>query len=175
MPNCIICLMTARRISVPAISYSVPISMKLTGLFLGDSSSCRIRISTSFQRKYSSGLFFIFEYFVSRCRFSLFGFVLSAAKMARHETHRGSYSLLIITLVDRKDKHDSSHLIDFDMQLQLAFTAGLSSVWSCYTRYIRYEPNRLMLSIGLRRVYINVIITILDIGHRAVFYVKRNV
>jgi hypothetical protein len=35
-----------------------------------------------------------------------------------------------------------------------------------------FEPNRLMLSIGLWRWYINVIITILDIIHRPVFYLK---
>jgi hypothetical protein len=34
----------------------------------------------------------------------------------------------------------------------------------------RYEPNRLMLFIGLWRWYINITITILDIIHRPVFY-----
>jgi hypothetical protein len=39
---------------------------------------------------------------------------------------------------------------------------------------LRYEPNRLMLSIGLWRWYINMTITILDIIHRPVFYLKLN-
>jgi hypothetical protein len=39
---------------------------------------------------------------------------------------------------------------------------------------LRYEPNRLMLSVGLWRRYINVTITILDIIHRPVFYLKLN-
>jgi hypothetical protein len=42
------------------------------------------------------------------------------------------------------------------------------------TLRLRYEPNRLMLSIGLLRWYINVAITILDIIHRPVFYLKYN-
>jgi hypothetical protein len=37
---------------------------------------------------------------------------------------------------------------------------------------LRYESNRLMLSIGLWRWYINITITILDIVHRPVFYLK---
>jgi hypothetical protein len=39
---------------------------------------------------------------------------------------------------------------------------------------LRYEPNRLMLSTGLWRWYINITITILDIIHRSVFYLKLN-
>jgi hypothetical protein len=35
-----------------------------------------------------------------------------------------------------------------------------------------YEPNRLMSPIGLWRWYIKAIITILDIIHRPVFYLK---
>jgi hypothetical protein len=37
---------------------------------------------------------------------------------------------------------------------------------------LRYEPNRLMLSIGLWQCYINITMTILDIIHRPVFYLK---
>jgi hypothetical protein len=37
---------------------------------------------------------------------------------------------------------------------------------------LRYEPNRLMLSIGFWRWYINITITIRDIIHRPVFYLK---
>jgi hypothetical protein len=39
---------------------------------------------------------------------------------------------------------------------------------------LRYEPNRLMLSIGLWRRYITVTITIADIIYRPVFYLKHN-
>jgi hypothetical protein len=38
---------------------------------------------------------------------------------------------------------------------------------------LRYEPNRLILSIGLWRWHINTTITILDIIHRPVFYLKH--
>jgi hypothetical protein len=37
---------------------------------------------------------------------------------------------------------------------------------------LRYVPNQLMLSIGLRRWYIHLTATILDIIHRPVFYLK---
>jgi hypothetical protein len=40
--------------------------------------------------------------------------------------------------------------------------------------HLRYEPNSLVLSIGLWRWYINITITILDIIHRPVFYLKLN-
>jgi hypothetical protein len=43
------------------------------------------------------------------------------------------------------------------------------------TLRLRYEPNRLMLSIGMCRWYINITLTILDIVHRPVFYLKQNV
>jgi hypothetical protein len=42
------------------------------------------------------------------------------------------------------------------------------------TLHLHYEPNRLMLSIGLWRWYINITITILDIIDRSVFYLKLN-
>jgi hypothetical protein len=42
------------------------------------------------------------------------------------------------------------------------------------TLRLHYEPNRLMLSIGLWRWYINITITILDIILRPVFYLKLN-
>jgi hypothetical protein len=42
------------------------------------------------------------------------------------------------------------------------------------TLCLRYEPNRLMLSIGLCCWYINITITILDIIHRPVFYLRLN-
>jgi hypothetical protein len=43
------------------------------------------------------------------------------------------------------------------------------------TLRLRYEPNRLMLSIGLRRWYISITITILDIIHRPiVLYIKHD-
>jgi hypothetical protein len=38
--------------------------------------------------------------------------------------------------------------------------------------HFRYEPKRLILSIGLWRWYINITITILDIIRRRVFYLK---
>jgi hypothetical protein len=40
---------------------------------------------------------------------------------------------------------------------------------------LRYEPNRLMLSIGLWRWYINITIAILHVIHRPVFYLIRNI
>jgi hypothetical protein len=40
------------------------------------------------------------------------------------------------------------------------------------TLRLRYEPNRLMLSIGLWRWYVNITIRILDIIHGPVFYLK---
>jgi hypothetical protein len=40
------------------------------------------------------------------------------------------------------------------------------------TLRLRYGPERIMLYIGLSRQYINKIITILDIIHRPVFYLK---
>jgi hypothetical protein len=42
------------------------------------------------------------------------------------------------------------------------------------TSRLRYEPNRLMVSTDLWRWYINITITILDIIHRPVFYLKHD-
>jgi hypothetical protein len=42
------------------------------------------------------------------------------------------------------------------------------------THCLRNESNRLMLSVGLWRWYVNITITILDIIHRPVFYLKLN-
>jgi hypothetical protein len=42
------------------------------------------------------------------------------------------------------------------------------------TLRLSYDPNRLMLSIGLWRWYINITIIILDIIHRPGFYLKLN-
>jgi hypothetical protein len=55
-----------------------------------------------------------------------------------------------------------------------------STLWVCpyltgNTLRLRYEPNRLMLSIGLWEMYITITITILDIVHRPVFYLKQDV
>jgi hypothetical protein len=66
--------------------------------------------------------------------------------------------------------HYPSSCILFKTQLN---SVGLS-VPHRNTLRLRYEPNRLMLSIGLWRWYINVTITILDIVHRPVFYSKYN-
>jgi hypothetical protein len=41
------------------------------------------------------------------------------------------------------------------------------------TLRLRYEPNRLMLSLGLSRWYINITITILDISHRLFLHMKH--
>jgi hypothetical protein len=43
------------------------------------------------------------------------------------------------------------------------------------TLRLRYEPNELMLSIGLWRWYINITITILDIIHRSCLFLKHDV
>jgi hypothetical protein len=55
-----------------------------------------------------------------------------------------------------------------------------STLWVCpyltgNTSRLRYEPNWLMLSIGLWRWYINITITILDIIQSPVFYLKQDV
>jgi hypothetical protein len=42
------------------------------------------------------------------------------------------------------------------------------------TLYLRYEPNRLMLYMGLWRRYINITIAILGFIRRPVFYLKLN-
>jgi hypothetical protein len=42
------------------------------------------------------------------------------------------------------------------------------------TLRLRYEPNRLMLSIGFLRWYINITVTILDVIHRLVLYLNLN-
>jgi hypothetical protein len=51
-----------------------------------------------------------------------------------------------------------------------------SGTWSITENALRlrYGPNRLMLSIGLWRWYINITVTILDIIHCSVFYLKLN-
>jgi hypothetical protein len=51
-------------------------------------------------------------------------------------------------------------------------------VWPYFTGNtlrLRYESNRLMLSIGLWRWYVNITATILDTIHRPVFYLKQGV
>jgi hypothetical protein len=40
---------------------------------------------------------------------------------------------------------------------------------------LRYEPSRLMLSVGLWRWYINITITIRDIIHHSIFYLKHDI
>jgi hypothetical protein len=94
---------------------------------------CWMQILSSFLWKYSLGLFLISECYVSGCCFSLFGFILSAAKILRHKTHQSRSSLLIITLVKLKDKYDSLYLHDFgfNIQLWLLFAVGLSSGFLC--------------------------------------------
>jgi hypothetical protein len=52
------------------------------------------------------------------------------------------------------------------------------TLWVCpyltgNTIRLRYDSNRLMLSIGLWQWYINITITILDIIHRSVIYLKQ--
>jgi hypothetical protein len=54
-----------------------------------------------------------------------------------------------------------------------------STLWVCpyltrTTLRLRYEPNRLILSIGLWRWYSNITITILETIHRSVLYLKLN-
>jgi hypothetical protein len=56
--------------------------------------------------------------------------------------------------------------------LKLSSTLSVCPYLTGNTLRLRYEPNRLMLSIGLWRRYINMAITILDIIHRPVFYLK---
>jgi hypothetical protein len=54
----------------------------------------------------------------------------------------------------------------------------MDSVRTSQTTYyvcLPYEPNRLMLSIGLWPWYINVTVSILDIIHRPLFYFKHDV
>jgi hypothetical protein len=46
--------------------------------------------------------------------------------------------------------------------------------WSVRTLRFHYEPDSLMLCIGLLRRYIGITITILDIIHRPVFYLKKH-
>jgi hypothetical protein len=43
------------------------------------------------------------------------------------------------------------------------------------TLHLRYEPNRLTLSVGLWRWYINIVITILGVIHRPVFFLSQDV
>jgi hypothetical protein len=69
-----------------------------------------------------------------------------------------------------------------DIIYRLVFYLKLSStLYVCpyltgnNTLCLRYEPKRLMLYICLWRWYINITITILDIIHRLVFYLKYNV
>jgi hypothetical protein len=82
-------------------------------------------------------LFSISECFVSGCRFSVFGFMLSPAKILRHKTYWGRPSLLITTLVKPKDKYASSYLgeFGFDTQLRLLSAVGSASGFYSYTRY----------------------------------------
>jgi hypothetical protein len=63
------------------------------------------------------------------------------------------------------------HLVFY---LKLNSTTQVCPYLTGNTLRLHYEPNRLMLTIGLWRWYINVIITIPDIIHCPVFYFKRN-
>jgi hypothetical protein len=58
--------------------------------------------------------------------------------------------------------------------LKLSSTLYVCSYLTGNTLSLPYEPSRLMLSIGLWRCYINITITVLDIIHRPVFYLKLN-
>jgi hypothetical protein len=59
--------------------------------------------------------------------------------------------------------------------LKLISTLYAFPYFTVNTLRLHYEHNRLMLSIGLWRWYINITITILDIIHRPVFYLKYDV
>jgi hypothetical protein len=58
--------------------------------------------------------------------------------------------------------------------LKLNSTLWVFSYLTGNTLRLRYEPNRLMLSIGLWRWFIDITITILNIIHRPVFNLKLN-
>jgi hypothetical protein len=59
--------------------------------------------------------------------------------------------------------------------LKLNSTLYVCSHLTGITLRLHYEPNRLILSVGLWRRYINITITILDIIDRPAFYLKHNV
>jgi hypothetical protein len=77
------------------------------------------------------------------------------------------YSNTTITILD------IIHRIMF--YLKLTSTLYVCPYLTGITLRLRYEPNRLMLYIGLCRWYINVTITILHIIHRRGLYLKHNV
>jgi hypothetical protein len=58
--------------------------------------------------------------------------------------------------------------------LKLNLTPQVCPYLTGNTLRLRYDPNRLILSVGLWRWYINITKTILDIIHRPVFYLKLN-
>jgi hypothetical protein len=66
--------------------------------------------------------------FFSRCRLSLFGFILSAARTLRHKTHWGRTSPFITTLVKPKDKEDSSNFRDFVLDIPGWLLQGTGSL-----------------------------------------------
>jgi hypothetical protein len=59
--------------------------------------------------------------------------------------------------------------------LKLISTLQVCPYLTRNTLRVRYEPNRLMLSIGLWRWYINISVIILGIIHRPVFYLEQDV
>jgi hypothetical protein len=79
-----------------------------------------------------------------------------------HTLMRGS------RLSDQQEVFGNKEIKEF---LQWIRSIGLSVP---HRKHICYEPNSLMLSIGLWRWYINITVTILGIIHHPVFYLKLN-
>jgi hypothetical protein len=61
------------------------------------------------------------------------------------------------------------------LYLKLNSTLQVCPYLTGNTLRLRYDPNRLMLSIGLWRWYITITITILDIIHNPVYYLKHKI
>jgi hypothetical protein len=61
------------------------------------------------------------------------------------------------------------------LYLKLSSTLYVCPYLTRNTLRLRYESNRLMLSVGLWRWYINIMITILDVIHCPAFYLKRDI
>jgi hypothetical protein len=74
------------------------------------------------------------------------------------------YINITITVLGNNDRpvFYLKHMMDNSYLTEIAFR-------------LHYEPNRLMLSIALRRLYVNITVTVLDIISRSVPYLTHNV
>jgi hypothetical protein len=79
-----------------------------------------------------------------------------------------------VTMVYLHNYHNSGYYPSSCFLFKTQLNLQVCPYLTVNTLRLRYEPNKLILSVGLWRWYINITITILDIIHRPVSYLKHS-